>query len=256
MENLGRSESGAGTYQIDIGLFDIYRQSSYSCEVTMMGNVMIQPTMYFYLKNIPMFRGSYWITEVSHKLQSGNIVTTFKGSRIPYASLPDPKDSFISSYRALFERISQKAVARTNEENNRLDGPTKNELTVTTNQGIQTVDLGGKTLTGEVLVQETGVDQNLGVAYNGFNGEKYVQKITDANKDTWFRAIVTTMGGKDNPLDGSVDMNIVSKLTKNSWSQLKLTLKNLEVLRLHHLKTLKIVLRVYLSLKHIPIIPR
>lgn len=217
MENLGRSESGAGTYQIDIGLFDIYRQSSYSCEVTMLGNVMIQPTMYFYLKNIPMFRGSYWITEVSHKIQSGNIVTTFKGSRIPYASLPDPKDSFLSSYRALFERISQKAVARTNEENNRLDGPTKNEITVTTNQGIQTVDLGGKILTGEVLVQETGVDQNLGVAYNGFNGEKYVQKITDANKNTWFRAIVTTMGGKDNPLDKTVDMNVVSKLTKNSF---------------------------------------
>lgn len=217
MENLGRSESGAGTYQIDIGLFDIYRQSSYSCEVTMMGNVMIQPTMYFYLKNIPMFRGSYWITEVSHKIQSGNIVTTFKGSRIPYASLPDPKDSFLSSYRALFERISQKAIIKTNEENNRLDGPTKNELTVNTNQGIQTVDMGGKVLSGEVLIQETGVDQNLGVGYNGFNGEKYIQKITDANKEVWFRAIVTTIGGKDNPLDPSVDMNIVSKLTKNSF---------------------------------------
>ena len=217
MENLGRSESGAGTYQIDIGLFDIYRQSSYSCEVTMMGNVMIQPTMYFYLKNIPMFRGSYWITEVSHKIQGGSITTTFKGSRIPYASLPDPKDSFLSSYRALFERISQKAVARTNEENNRLDGPTKNELTVNTNQGIQTVDLGGKKGKGEVLVQETGVDQFLGVGYNGFNGEKYVQKIKDENGTEWFRAIVTTMGGKDNPLDKSVDMNIVSKLTKNSF---------------------------------------
>ena len=86
IENMGRTESGAGTYNVDIGLFDIYRQASYSCEVSCMGNVMIQPTMFFYLKNIPMFRGSYWITEVSHNIQGNKINTTFKGSRIPYAS--------------------------------------------------------------------------------------------------------------------------------------------------------------------------
>ena len=55
LENLARSESGSGVHNVDISLFDYYRQASYSCEVTMMGNVMIQPTMFFYLKNIPIF---------------------------------------------------------------------------------------------------------------------------------------------------------------------------------------------------------
>ena len=83
-----------------------------------MGNVMIQPTMYFYLKNIPMFKGSYWITEVSHSIKSNTITTTFSGARIPYTSLPDPKDSFISSYRVLFDRMASKAqsILKQNEK--------------------------------------------------------------------------------------------------------------------------------------------
>lgn len=216
MENLGRSESGNGAQQIDIGLFDIYRQSSYTCEVTMMGNVMIQPTMYFYLKNIPMFRGSYWITEVSHNIKSGNITTTFKGTRIPYASLPDPKDSFLSSYRALFDRITKSALARVQEESLRISGATKNEITITTNEGIFTVDMGGsdKKIKGEEITSDSGVS-NFGVQYNGFNGEKYVQKVNYKGKEV-FRAIATTMGGKDNPLEDFIDMTILCRASATS----------------------------------------
>jgi hypothetical protein len=66
---------------------------------------MIQPTMYFYLKNIPMFRGTYLITEVSHTIRDNNMVTNFKGIRIADRSFPDPDDSFMSSYKSLFDRI-------------------------------------------------------------------------------------------------------------------------------------------------------
>ena len=73
LERLGRNETGSSTSQIDIGLFNIYRQSSYQCTVTCMGNVMIQPTMYFYVKNIPLFKGSYLITEVTHNIKTAGI---------------------------------------------------------------------------------------------------------------------------------------------------------------------------------------
>jgi len=60
-ERLARSQGGGGTHQVDIGLFDIYKTASYQCTVKMMGNVMIQPTMYFYLANVPMFEGTYLV---------------------------------------------------------------------------------------------------------------------------------------------------------------------------------------------------
>jgi hypothetical protein len=105
IENIGRAASGAGALNVDVGLFDYYKQASYQCTVTCMGNVMIQPTMYFYLNNIPMFRGTYLITEVSHTIRDNNMVTNFKGIRMAKGSFPDPDDSFMSSYKSLFDRI-------------------------------------------------------------------------------------------------------------------------------------------------------
>jgi len=58
-----------------------------------------------------MFKGTYWITEVSHSIKSNVINTTFVGTRIPYTSLPDPKDSFLASYRVLFDKLTSKAKA-------------------------------------------------------------------------------------------------------------------------------------------------
>lgn len=212
-ENLGRSESGASTHQVDIGLFDIYRQASYTCDVTCLGNVMIQPTMYFYLKNIPMFRGSYWITEVSHKISNNTISTSFKGTRIPYASLPDPKDSFMASYRALFDRITKSAVARVKQDSLNISGSTKNEKSINTDQGTFTIDMGGKDkeIKGEQLTKETGVTK-FGVRYNGYDGEKYIQKVT-YNGKTYFRAIAVAMGGKTYTPEDNIQMSLLSRIT-------------------------------------------
>jgi hypothetical protein len=213
IENLGRSESGAGAHQIDIGLFDIYRQASYTCDVTMMGNVMIQPTMYFYLKNVPLFRGSYWITEVTHNIRNNNIITSFKGTRIPYASLPDPADSFLSSYRVLFDKVTRSAVAKVKElENTTLSGSTKNENTITNSDGNSvTIDNGGKIIKGEELIKQMGCT-NAGVPYNGWNGEKYVQKVTYNNK-TYLRAIAVTMGGPNYPISDDTSMSVIARQT-------------------------------------------
>lgn len=237
-ENLGRSESGSAVYQVDIGLFDIYRQASYTCDVSMMGNVMIQPTMYFYLKNIPMFRGSYWITEVSHNIRGNTINTSFKGTRIPYASLPDPKDSFMSSYRALFDRLSKKAIAKVKEQNLSLTGDTKNEKSISTDLGVFTIDMGGKEqqVTGEELIKESGVTE-FGVKYNGYNGEKYIQKIKYKG-ETYFRAVVSVMGGNNYKIEPNIQMSLLSRVTSKTisgttttpslivWSELEKTDRN------------------------------
>ena len=213
MENLARSESGSGTYNVDIGLFEIYRQASYSCEVTCMGDVMIQPTMYFYLKNIPMFKGSYWITEVSHNIRNNNITTSFKGTRIPVASLPDPKDSFMSSYKPLFDKINAKAIALIKNA----DKKTSTTENVSTPKGNYATDPGGL-LPGEELVKDAGVTE-FGVPFNGFNDELYIQKVKYKN-DEWLRARVVRMGSTIYQINDTTNMSLVDSAPL-PWSEIK-----------------------------------
>ena len=63
-------------------LFSIYSNNAYTCDVTMMGCAWVQPLMYFCLTNVPMFRGSYLISKVSHKITPGKMETRFTGTRM------------------------------------------------------------------------------------------------------------------------------------------------------------------------------
>ena len=181
--------------------------------MTMMGNVMIQPTMYFYLKNIPMFRGSYWITEVSHNINPGNISTVFKGTRIPYTSLPDPKDSFLSSYRVLFDKITKAAQNRVKEENLVLSGDTKTEKILNTDNGALIIDMGDPKAApkGEKLLSTSGVNE-FGVNWGGRNGEKYIQEV-EYNGTKYLRAIACVMGGKNYEPAYDIEMAIINRIT-------------------------------------------
>ena len=244
LERLGNSETGSSTAQIDIALHDIYRTASYACTVTAMGNVMIQPTMYFYLKNIPMFRGSYWITEVSHMIKGNSIETTFMGRRLALQSLPDPKDSFLAGYRALFDTLTQTALAKVNQAN-----ITPTELSKTEDS----FDDGGVRYTinpgpikigtyGEKLIKQAGITP-YGIAYNGYDSnsgygeEKYIQLISSltgkgSGSLEWLRTTVLEMDGPEYKLtDGespNPPMMIISRYkdsnnhqNKISWSDIK-----------------------------------
>ncbi len=49
--------------------------------VKSMGNAMIQPTMYFNLRYVPLFYGPYWITEVSHNaIENGMMGKNFNSN--------------------------------------------------------------------------------------------------------------------------------------------------------------------------------
>ena len=213
LENLARSESGASTYNVDVGLFDYYKQASYKCDVSCMGNVMIQPTMYFYLKNVPMFKGSYFITEVNHSIKSNVITTNFVGTRIPYTSLPDPKDSFVASYRVLFDKISNRAKSI-------LKQVTASGTTITSveYEGVKySTNMGKVNIPGEEITKtspKVGITE-FGVPYNGYNNELSIQKI-DNNGETWLRAIVVKMGGPNYPIDELSVANIAEGVL---WSE-------------------------------------
>jgi hypothetical protein len=230
LERLGRSESGAAVAQLDIGLFEIYRQVSYTCEITCLGDVMIQPTMYFYLKNIPMFEGSYWITEVSHSINLGKFETRFKGSRIPMLSLPDPKDSFMSSYRTLFDDLTNKATRIVKQAASELViSTTVNGNTITDENGNQyIIDKCGVEIDGEKLYKKAGIT-NYHISYNGYQGEKYIQRIEYKDKGNWLRSATVLMGHPlDNPISDDSIMYIASTYrepigtsVKVSWLDIK-----------------------------------
>ncbi len=78
-------------------LYEVFLNRSYSCTVEALGNMMIQPLQYFELENVPMFYGSYLITDVKHSVKPHNVRTTFTGSRVPYAVIPVVED-LISSF--------------------------------------------------------------------------------------------------------------------------------------------------------------
>jgi hypothetical protein len=192
--------------------------------------------MYFYLKNIPMFRGTYWITEVSHSIRNNNIETTFKGTRMPVAALPDPEDSFISSYKSLLDKITNSARATVKKINDD-KAKTNTEQTIKTENGNFTTDMGGTVIKGEKLINTVGISE-FGIPYNGYGNEKYIQKVEyitpDGQKKTWFRAKVARMGmeSKVYTLSDDTYMTLLSKLTTTinvnskgetglKWSELK-----------------------------------
>jgi len=212
LEQLSRSETGASTTSVDTGLFELNRNRSYSCEVTMMGNMMIQPTMYFYLKNVPLFRGTYWITDISHQISTSGIVTKFNGTRLNKASLPDPSDSFMAGYKVLFDRIVKKATAK--------QSTVEEVTTPNTSQVVQTKDGKGglynigasqTKIIGEEQINENGIDSKFGVAFNGFSGEKYITLVS-INNVTYFKTRVALMGGTNYPINGKIEMSLLNQV--------------------------------------------
>ena len=77
------TQSGKGN-----NIYDMYLTRSYSCKVSALGNFQIQPLMYFQLDNVPMFKGTYMITNVTHKITPQKVETEFKGTRQPLVQTP------------------------------------------------------------------------------------------------------------------------------------------------------------------------
>jgi len=85
---MANSAAGRTTATQNVSLYNIYKNMSYQCEVVSFGNALIQPTMYFNLRHVPLFNGSYMITEVQHTIAPGTFQTKFNGIRQSVFTLP------------------------------------------------------------------------------------------------------------------------------------------------------------------------
>jgi hypothetical protein len=95
LSEIAQDQSASSPVPKGQNLYSTYEQRSYNCNVQGFGNVMIQPTQYFILENVPMFNGAYLILKVEHSVTANKMTTGFMGVRI--RSNPNPLVSQFST---------------------------------------------------------------------------------------------------------------------------------------------------------------
>lgn len=154
-------------------LYPILERRSYTCTVSGLGNATIQPLTYFYLRNVPLFYGTYWITNVTHNITPNNMVTTFQGVRQSISGRED-------SRKALLYLLSKTSSALQNLQINE-------ESTITEGTPTTVGDYCNVTDSelpyGEIAQQISTIEQ-----YFYFNAQdiigSYVYSLTNNNDDT------------------------------------------------------------------------
>jgi len=130
LSDMANQASGDKVAQQTASLYNVYRTRSYTCAVSSMGNMMIQPTMYFNLRHVPMFYGPYFITRVSHNISNNGFETTFEGIRQPIFSFPSIDKLVMSVNKNLlkkYEQVYRKKRSQEAQEN--LTNQTNNSVT-------------------------------------------------------------------------------------------------------------------------------
>lgn len=122
INQMANSSRNRGTGSQSVSLYNIYKNRSYECTLDMMGNALMQPMMYFNLRNVPMFSGPYMITKISHSISEGDFKTSITGTRQPFYDLPKV-DNFIQALSfkiidKLKDQLQKKEIAQTSSSGN------------------------------------------------------------------------------------------------------------------------------------------
>ena len=139
-DELVKQSSGKVAGTQNVSLYNLYKNRSYACTVSMMGNAMIQPTMYFNLRHVPMFSGTYMIQEVNHTIGPGTFETIFKGTRQSISNL-QKVDSYIQTLKtnlltSIIEKNKQDKQAAIKESGTKQD----NVISQTNDKVTQSTD--------------------------------------------------------------------------------------------------------------------
>lgn len=106
--DIANQNKGQKAFQQSTSLYNLYKTRSYTCDVESMGNAMLQPTMYFNLRYVPMFTGAYWITSVVHTISPQDFTTSFSGVRISKYAFPNFSKLTMSVNTDLLRRYQKK----------------------------------------------------------------------------------------------------------------------------------------------------
>lgn len=107
-EAMAQSANDKSILTQGLSLFNIYKSRSYTCKIEAMGNVCIQPTMYFELRHVPMFSGPYLILDVEHNIQPNTMTTTFTGVRVPFHKMPEISQLVAKVNQSFLNKVRKK----------------------------------------------------------------------------------------------------------------------------------------------------
>jgi hypothetical protein len=124
--NMVDQASGRNVATQNNSLYNFYKERSYQCTVVSLGNALLQPTMYFNLRHVPMFNGPYMITQVDHSIQPGNFQTTFTGIRQSVFDLPSIDNFLQQINQNLLTKIEE--LLKVNKDEVRTDTATTNNV--------------------------------------------------------------------------------------------------------------------------------
>ena len=110
--NMIEQSGGRQVATQNVSLFNYYSQRSYGATVVSLGNAMIQPTMYFNLRHVPMFNGAYFITEVDHVITPGQFQTSFTGTRQGVFDLPSIDNYLQTINQNLLTKLEKEVINR------------------------------------------------------------------------------------------------------------------------------------------------
>lgn len=105
--NMVDQSSGRNVATQNNSLYNLYKQRSYTCKAVCLGNALLQPTMYFNLRHVPIFNGPYLILEVNHTIAPGQFVTEFTGVRQGIYDLPPIEDYLQSINQNVLTKIEE-----------------------------------------------------------------------------------------------------------------------------------------------------
>jgi hypothetical protein len=150
-----------------VSLYNLYKNRSYECQVDMMGNALIQPLMYFNIRNIPMFSGPYMITKVTHEISDGDFVTNFTGTRQPFYSLPKI-DNFLQTLNVKILSTIQSRI----QQNERADRDKSENIILQRENVLSNVKA------QETLTKNQDCVANINSRYRNFLGVDIPQQTT------------------------------------------------------------------------------
>ena len=123
--NMVDQSTGRNVSTQNVSLYNLYKNRSYKCQVVALGNALIQPTMYFNLRHVPMFNGPYMITQVEHQIQPGNFQTSFTGVRQGIYDLPALDKLIQSINQNLLTKLEE--IVKVEKDKTTIVGTTNNE---------------------------------------------------------------------------------------------------------------------------------
>ena len=185
--NAANQAGGTRSNTQNVSLYNLYKTRSYECRVESMGNAMIQPTMYFNLRYVPMFRGPYMIQSVEHSIDAGQFKTFFTGIRMPLYSLPLIEQQIMTLNTSLLSELVQE-VRRLKETATTTAQPAVNIITI--GNGVQT---NGK-FTASAAVECLKDIQQANVKYQKYTGvESTTQRLSYGDMATLLKDNVSSI---------------------------------------------------------------